>query len=174
MRSLESLATWGRLKFKPKKSRSLIVKKGVVTSRTFEMQAERIPSVKEEPIRCLGKWFDKTLRDRDHTIATEDQLKEWLERIDQTSLPGKLKAWCFQHGIIPRLGWPFSMYEFPLTAVERMERSVSKFVHKWLEVPKSFCSVNLYSTSFPASMPIMSLESLKRSLVRTFVALYSS
>ena len=34
------LATWGRLKFKPRKSRSLILRKGVVTSRMFEMQAE--------------------------------------------------------------------------------------------------------------------------------------
>jgi len=84
-----------------------------MSSRTFEVQGERIPSITENPIHCLRKWFDKGFGNTNYIIATAKQLEEWLQRIDTTTLPGKLKVLCFHHTNMQRLGWPFTMYDFP-------------------------------------------------------------
>ncbi|CAC5377734.1 unnamed protein product [Mytilus coruscus] len=43
------------------------------------------------------------------------QAGKWMDIIDKSGLPGKYKAWCYQHGILPRITWPLLMYEVPLT-----------------------------------------------------------
>ena len=172
LKRLDQIATWGRLTFKPAKSRCLIIRKGKVSRRTFQMQGETIPSIIGSPIKCLGKWFDDTLGDLDSIKATVEQLQTWLKKIDNTSLPGKLKLWCFQHGIVPRLNWPFAMYDFTISTVEGMERHVSSFIRKWLGVPRSFSRTNLYSKSFPAAPPLSSVvEEYKVAGVRTTLLL---
>ncbi|XP_066271644.1 uncharacterized protein [Branchiostoma lanceolatum] len=53
---LDLMATWARMKFKPKKSRCMVIKKGKITSRfKLEVQGEPIPSIEGNPIKCLGK-----------------------------------------------------------------------------------------------------------------------
>ncbi|KAK0140745.1 hypothetical protein N1851_022261 [Merluccius polli] len=43
------------MKFKPKKSRSLVIRSGKVTNRfQLQIQGETIPSIEENPIKCLG------------------------------------------------------------------------------------------------------------------------
>ena len=50
--------------FKPKKSRSLSLRKGKVSQHThFNVGGQRIPTVSEEPVKSLGRWHDETLRD---------------------------------------------------------------------------------------------------------------
>ena len=65
LRALEETATWARMTFKPRNSRCLIVKNGKVVDKfKLEIQGEEIPSVVNNPIKCLGKWFDSTLSDK--------------------------------------------------------------------------------------------------------------
>ena len=68
-----------------------------------EVQALRteIPSIVANPIKCLGKWFDASLHDRDNVRKLERQVEDGLEKIDRCGLPGKFKAWptsmpCYQ------------------------------------------------------------------------------
>ncbi|XP_076080058.1 uncharacterized protein LOC143050834 [Mytilus galloprovincialis] len=63
LEELERMIKWARMKFKPSKSRSLIVRKGKVQDETFELAGEKIPTVGEKPVKCLGKKFDATLAD---------------------------------------------------------------------------------------------------------------
>ena len=46
-------------------------------------------------------------------------IAEGLDRIDKSGLPGKLKLWCLQFGMFPRLMWPLSVYEIPLSVAEK-------------------------------------------------------
>ena len=48
--------------FKPRKSRFLILRRGKVWQKiTLRVQGEDIPSLIDNPVKCLGKWFDTTL-----------------------------------------------------------------------------------------------------------------
>ncbi|XP_059378226.1 uncharacterized protein LOC132114105 [Carassius carassius] len=109
---LGHMATWARMKFKPKKSRSLVIRNGKLTNRfKMHVQGEVIPSIEENPIKCLGKWFDDSLTDRNNIASTEKQMEELLRRIEKSGLPGKFKAWLYQHGLLPRIMWLLTVYE---------------------------------------------------------------
>ena len=139
------------------------------------MQGESIPTLADNSIKSLGKWYNASLKDFGQVQETVSQLKNWFIVLDKTTLPGKLKVWCYQFGIVPRLNWPFALYDFPLTVVERMERTASKYLRKWLGVPRSFSSVNLYTTTSPASLPTTSItEEFKVSQARTVMLMRDS
>src|SRR4029434_8671217 len=65
LKALDNVATWARMKFKPKKSRSMVIRNGKVTNRfQLQVQGEVIPPIEENPIKCLGKWYDSSLKDK--------------------------------------------------------------------------------------------------------------
>lgn len=144
--------------FKPKKSRSLVIQKGK-TTRKFKLivQGEEIPNIQGNPIRCLGKWYDDSLSDRNSISSTGRQVEEWLEKIDKSGLPGKYKCWIYQHGLLPRLMWLLTVYEVLLSTVEVMERKFNKHLRRWLGIPLSFTSLGLYMRSGQLQLPLSSV-----------------
>ncbi len=158
LKALEEAATWARMNFKPKKSRSLVIKSGSVTKRfTLQVQGEDIPSIMDSPIKCLGKWFDSSLSDKANVERIRSQLQEGLKQIDKSALPGKFKAWLFQNALLPRLMWPLMLYEIPTSSVECLERTISRHLRRWLGVPPSFTSIGLYGRSNQLQLPLSSL-----------------
>ena len=124
--ALEKRATWSRLQFKPEKSRSL----SILTGNTFSFQGAEIPTIQDQRIQCLGKQYDSSLNDSDNLASNKAQLNTWLKAVEHSQLLRRFKVWCFQYGILPRLQWPFLLYEFPMSQVEGMERLCSKFLQK--------------------------------------------
>ncbi|XP_061589349.1 uncharacterized protein LOC133454644 [Cololabis saira] len=158
LQGLERLISWARMNFKPAKSRSLVVRKGKVTDRfRFSIGATEIPSVGEKPVKSLGKIYDCTLKNTAALQATSEELGSWLKAVDKSGLPGKFKAWIYQHGILPRLLWPLLVYDVPMTTVECFERKVSSFLRKWLGLPRSLSSIALYGRNNKLKLPFSSL-----------------
>ena len=97
LQSLEDTVSWARMKFKPNKSRCLIIRKGEVTDKfPLRIQEEVIPSLKKHSIKCLGKWVDAILKDHNNVNRLRQQVKDRMQTIDKTQLPGKYKdvsAW---------------------------------------------------------------------------------
>ncbi len=55
-KALDDVATWACMKFKPKKSRCMMIKNGKVTNKfQLHVQGKAIPSIEENPTKCLGK-----------------------------------------------------------------------------------------------------------------------
>ena len=89
-----------------------------------------IPTIKEEPIKCLGKWFNESICDTESITEMRNPTKEWLDSVDKSGLPGSYKAWCYQHGILLPLTWPLFIYDLPLSTVEVLERTISKYLRR--------------------------------------------
>ncbi|XP_074527636.1 uncharacterized protein LOC141791255 [Halichoeres trimaculatus] len=158
LHGLERLTTWARMRFKPEKSRSLVLKRGKVTDRfQFSLAGTKIPSVTEKPVKSLGKMFDCSLKDAASIRATNKQLECWLTTVDKSGLPGKFKAWVYQHGILPRILWPLLVYDFPISTVEGFERRVSSHLRRWLGLPRSLSSIALYGNKNKLTLPFNSL-----------------
>ena len=169
---LERMTRWARMRFKPQKSRSLTLVKGKLCTQRFNIGGESIPTIQENPIKCLGNRFDETLGDLVNADAIEKELYQWLKSIDESNLQGKHKAWCFQFGIIPRLQWPFLLYDVAMTRVEKMERLVSKYIRKWFGLPPSASSANLYSRRSVLPNPLSStVEEYKAAKTRAISTL---
>ena len=76
----------------------------------------------------------------------------------------------YQHGQLPILIWPLTLYEIPTTAVEVLERTVSKHLRRWLGVPPSFTNIGLYGKTTKLQLPLSSLlEEFKVSKPRLVV-----
>jgi len=158
LEDLEGLFMWAHMTFKPAKCRSLVLKRGKVQDGVrFKIGGKVIPTVAEQPVKSLGKWFDSTLGDRASVKETVKQAEVWMKGIDKSGLPGKYKAWCYQHGDLPRLLWPLLMYEVPITSVEKLERAMSGYLRRWLGVPRSFSSLGLYSSGSKLQLPLSSV-----------------
>ena len=163
-----------RMKIKPSKSRSISIVKGKLSDHRFHIGEEPIPMVSEKPVKSLGRWYDASLKDKEQVEQLRKEVAGGLESIDKTLLPGKLKLWCMQYGLLPRLLWPLTLYEVPLSKVEKLERMVNSYVRKWLGVPRCLSSIGLYGKGM-LHLPISSLaEEYKCAKVRLEMMLLDS
>jgi len=125
-------------------------------------------------VKSLGQWYDASLKDKEQVDQLRKDVASGLENIDRTALPGKLKLWCMQFGLLPRLLWPLTMYEVPISKVEKLERLVSSYARKWLGLPKCLSSIELYGNGV-LEMPISSrAEEYKCAKVRLEMMLLES
>ena len=145
------------MKFKPAKSRSLVMKKGKVQDRfRFRINGELIPTMTELPVMSLCKWFRSSLSDKESVKEMRQQVEDSMNAVDKSGLPGKNKAWIYQHGVLPRLLWPLLVYDVPMSTVEAMEKKLSGYIRRWLEFPRSFSIMGLYSSGGKLQLPLSS------------------
>ncbi|CAC5417464.1 unnamed protein product [Mytilus coruscus] len=92
LQDLGELIDWARMKFKPSKSRSLILKKGKVQDRKIRIGGDIIPTIMEKPVKSLGKWFRDSWNVRERVDEMVSQAGKWMDIIDKSGLPGKYKG----------------------------------------------------------------------------------
>lgn len=109
LEKLHSNITWVRMKLKPSKSKSISIVKGKLVDQRFHIDETPIPMVTELPIKSLGRWYNASLKDSDQRDQLKEETIKGLTSIDKTSLPGKLKLWCLQFGLFPRLMWSLTI-----------------------------------------------------------------
>ncbi len=144
------------MKIKPNKSRSISIVKGQLKNAKFCIGDDPIPTVSEQPVKSLGRWYNVSLRDKDQVQQVRQDFTNNLENINRTLLPGKLKLWCLQFGLLPRVMWPLTIYELPITTVEKIERTMTSYVKKWLGVPRCLTNISLHGKGV-LELPITSL-----------------
>lgn len=136
----------------------MVLKKGKVTDRyRFSLDGITIPSITEQPVKSLGELFDSSLKDTASIQRTSKELGGWLRCVDRSGLPGRFKAWIYQHSILPRILWPLLVYAVPMTTVEAMERKISSYLRRWLGLPRSLSSAALYGSSNILQLPFSGL-----------------
>ena len=171
---LNSNLQWARMKVKPSKSRSISIVKGKVVGKKFVINDEVVPTVLEKPVKSLGRWYDASLSDKGQFEELRQEMIQGISSIDKSGLPGKLKLWCLQFGLLPRLMWPLTVYEVPVSKVEKLERMINSFIRKWLGVPRCLSSAALYGKGI-LELPVSSLtEEFKCAKVRLEMTLTQS
>lgn len=150
-KKLQENIEWARMKIKLNKSRSISVVKGKLSEQRFYIGDKPIPTVSEKPVKSLGRWYEANLKNKDQVDQLRQPTIYGLERIDKSLLPGRLKLWCLQFSLLPRLTWPLTIYE-----VEKLERLISSFAKKWLGFPGCFSDIGLYGRGI-LELPLSSL-----------------
>ena len=166
--------TWARMNAKPKKSRSLSLVGGSVREIHFKIGGDKIPTVREKPVKSFGRLNSIPLTDHHRGTEVQKVALKGLKSMDKTCLPGKMKAWCNHHGLLPRLLWPLQMYEIAISRVERIQQYSNKYLRKWLGVPPCFSKVCLYTNSRNLQLPISSLVEFKIRKVRLHMMMEDS
>ena len=153
---LQANIACARMKFKPSKSRSISIVKGKLVDQRFHIKDTPISLVSELPVKSLGCWYNVSLKDADQSDQLREDTIKGLVTIDKTSLPGKLKLWCLQFGLLPRMMWPLMVYTIPMIKVEKLERTVSSYIKKWLGLPCCLSNIGLYRHG-ALELPVSSL-----------------
>ena len=131
--------------------------------------------IQEKPIKYLGKTYNASLKEKEQMIAIESQLKADLKKIEKCRLPGRYKAWMLQHMLLPRLMWPLSIYNVPMTFVDKLQNKITAALKKWLGLPKSLSQACLYSKSAKLRFPYTELtEDVKAAKARNLITLQES
>lgn len=87
LEKLQENISAARMKFKPSKSRNISIVKGKLTEQRFYINQEPIPSVSEEPIKRLGRWYNSKVKESDQIYQMRQGLNKDLETIDRSMLP---------------------------------------------------------------------------------------
>ena len=124
---------WAGLSIKPEKSRSLVIIEGKVSKKTPSIDGVPVTSIAEKPIKYLGKVYNKTLNEQKQADEVLGELKEGLKKIDKSIIPGRYKAWIFQHMLLPRIMWPLTIYNIPESKVEEMQRKITGHLKNGLD-----------------------------------------
>ena len=162
------------MKFKPNKSRCLVIRKGQVTDKfALRIQEEVIQSLKKHLIKCLGKWFDA------HNNKSIDFLNRlrmaWRQltrcNYQESTRHGCTSMVCCQgsSGL-----WLFTRFQQQQLKCSNIH-TVSKYLRRWLGVLPSFTNIGLYGTTTKLQLPLSYvLEEFKVSKTRLVVILRDS
>ena len=166
---------WAGLSIKPEKSRSLVIIEGKVSKKTPSIDGVPVTSIAEKPIKYLGKVYNKTLNEQKQADEVLGELKEGLKKIDKSIIPGRYKAWIFQHMLLPRIMWPLTIYNIPESKVEEMQRKITGHLKKWLGFPRSLSTACLYTRSGKLQLPYTELsEEVKAAKARVYTTFEES
>ena len=173
LKRTEKAISWARMKLKPAKSRSLVVVKGrsmnvqpfAVGELSADVAREEdiIPCLQRKPLRTLGRVYDASIRDTWSQDMVKEKLVSKLKMLNKSHARGIMKLWALHHVALMQVRWDLMVYEIPLSFVEALEKSVSKYIRLWLGVSRSLSSVALYSKKSPIKLPFTSLVGLYKS-----------
>ena len=138
LKRTEKAISWARMKLKPAKSRSLVVKKG----RSMDVQpfavgeldasvareADVIPCLQRKALRTLGRVYDASIRDSWSKGMVKGKLVGKLKMLNKSYARGVMKLWALHHVALMQVRWDLMVYEIPLSFVEGLEKVVSKYI----------------------------------------------
>ena len=99
---LNVLVAWSRMKFKSKKSRSLTFRSGKQIQQRFKIGGDHIPTVKEEPVKSLGRLYAGSLTDRHEGVLIQKQAEGGLASIENSQLTREVQ------NVVPKI-WTLPM-----------------------------------------------------------------
>ena len=118
-----------------------------------------IPSIHSVPVKFLGRIINGSLTDRNSIDELQQKLVLGLNIINKSSFKGTQKLWILQHFLIPRIQWSLLIYEISISHASFLEKKISKFIRKWLNIHSPTTDISLYASISPCPLPIKSLTS---------------
>ena len=175
LNKLDKLITRSRMKFKAKKSRSLTFSNRRQMQSKFQISGEKMPTIKEQPVKSLGRCYEGNFNDKSRGVQIERQLEDGLKAIDETKLPGKYKIWCLQFGLYLRIAWSLMMYETTASRVDIMEQKCNVKIKRWLGLTRMTNTAALYRKKGSLQLALTTItEIYKAGKVRTVMMLRES
>ena len=126
-------------------------------------------------MKHLGKQYNKSLNEKEQIEEAMKECEMCLKKIERCKLPGQYKAWMLQHMLLPRMMWPLTIYNIPMTKVREIQKQMTSKLKKWLGLPSSLSVESLYTKSGKLQLPFSELtEEVKAAKARVLVTLEES
>ena len=122
-----------------------------------------LPSIYSVSVKFLGRIINGSPTDRNSIDELQQKLVLGLNITNKSSFKGTQKLWILQHLLIPRIQWSLLIYGISISHASFLEKKISKFIRKWLNIHSSTTDISLYSLISPCPLPIKSLTSILKS-----------
>ena len=132
------------MKLKPSKCRSLSLCSGKATDTPFFIGDHRIPSIKDEEQKFLGRLLFFSGKSEDTFNLIHDTLNEALGRIEASLVRAEYKLWMLKHYLLPSKRFLLTVHTLPSTHLKKLDTFVDKFTKKWAGLPKSATNVVIH------------------------------
>ena len=144
LNTVERFLRWSvTMKAKPAKCRSLsLVKLPGTSSMTpsdpgLFIHGEPIPFIHQEPMKFLGQLVFRDLSDAAVRQITTAKLQSMLGIVNSDLVQNTGKLWIYQHMIVSKLSWEFTIYCFPITFAKKLQSIATPFLEKWAGLTRS-------------------------------------
>ena len=164
---VERWLAWSGMKAKVPKCFSLALQGS--TGRTFDpqltLEGQTLPFMGNQTIKFLGLPIriphDPTMA----RVNLKESLDRMLKSVDQCPVTRKQKLKLYKLGVCPRLNWPLTIHELPLTWIERqLEATATRYLKKWAGLAKPANPNLLYLPKESGGLSLPSLSSLYKQL----------
>lgn len=158
--SVQEFLTWTRtMKAKPAKCKAHAMKKFrpnkqmqreghrtqyVAFDPKLTINGKEIAYIHSQPVRFLGKLIYKDLKDNEIRSQVTEKLNGLLDATERSQINGPMKLWMYNNAILPRLTWEFTIYNFPISFVEKLEAACTKYLKKWAGISRNTTTSALY------------------------------
>ena len=151
---------WVKLKAKVPKCRSLVIQAstGRRITPNLSIGGQTIPPVEDDTFKFLGMPVRVYKNNEEARLSIQGNLQRMLEAIDTTPLTRQQKLRLFRHGVCPRLSWPLTVEDLPISWLEReLQPLATKAIKKWAGMARSS---NISILFLPAKRGGLALPSL--------------
>ena len=126
------------MKAKLKKRWGISIVRGTISDTHFSIAGDIIPTVREQPVKSLCQLYTYPLIDGHRRVKVQRTALQGLHAIERSEIPRKLKAWSFQHGLLPSLLWPLQTYDIYLSQLRiSSSTSTNTLASDWVRHPGS-------------------------------------
>ena len=85
------------------------------------IDGKEIAYIHSQPVRFLGKLIYEDLKDDGIRNQVTSKLQDLLQLTDKSQINGIMKLWMYNNAILPRLTWEFTIYNFLISFVDKLE-----------------------------------------------------
>ena len=159
--------SWANMKAKVVKCHSAAIQSttGHIIDPELELSGEKLPFIKDKTIKFLGLPIKLPKDNKQGRVHLHQVLHRLLKAVDQCPVTRRQKLKLWKLGVCPRLNWLLTIYEFPLSWIERqLEGLVTRHLKKWAGLAKSANPNVLYLPKGKGGLEIPSITSLYKSL----------
>ena len=156
---VEAFGEWANIQLKPAKCASMSLRKGEHSKRVFTTCNNICITAlqKSESYAFLGTLIDPKLKYTDIRKNIEKKVIKYINILHQADLYGWMKVTLLKGFVMPRITFPFSTANIPITFLERLGRKIRRAMRLWLGLPPNACNASFYSTTEKLGLAVRSL-----------------
>ena len=129
------------LRLKPGKCRPLSVCGGQSKDVVFHIGAHRIPSIRDEEQKFLGRLLSFRGKSEETFNLVKDTLKSALDNVEASLVRSEYKLWILKHYLLPSKRFFLTVHTLTMTHLKLLDTFVDQYTKRWSGVPKSATNV---------------------------------
>ena len=130
-----------------------------------------IPFLGNTTTTFLGLPLSPTMNDAHYRETIATKVQRMMEKIDRCPLSSKYKLLIYRRALPAKIGWILKITNMPPSFVSRiLEACCTRFIKKWLRMPRCANPASLYLSSPSGGLGLPSISTMHKSLQATKLA----